>query len=178
MGVPYLHITDETLYAGVALAIPAWLMLMFVPNHLRRQEVVRYTILGCCVLYTLCMSNMIWSKGYSFFADLRQTGNLHGVRNLLANRDAALPAWLHFVAFDLWVANKVTDDNYMGGGGLPQWRMIGGLALMASFGPAGFLVYVLATQFWPQVRGTVNRERATHGGIGGMGGNRVTGKTL
>jgi hypothetical protein len=162
MGVPYLNVSDDQLYNAVALAAPAWLMLMFAPNHARRQEVVRYTILGCCVLYTLLMGDVLRKKGFHFFGDMRQSMNLAGIRNVLANRDAALPAWLHFVAFDLWVANKVTDDN-LTSGGLPQWLMAATLVLMAGFGPAGFLFYVVATQLWPEVRNKANSRGHTGG---------------
>lgn len=172
MPITGLGIRDDDLYKATYLAIPAWGLLMFAPNHRNREQIVRYTIFGACVLYTLLMADIIRAKGYNFFGDMQQGTNLAGIRNMLANRDTALPAWLHFIAFDLWVANKVVNDN-QAAGGLPPWLMVATLCLMAAFGPAGFIFYVCATQAWPRIRQDVRSGKHQAGRSLDRGANQA-----
>jgi hypothetical protein len=68
--------------------------------------------------------------------------SLSGVAMLLASPAGATIAWVHFLAFDLFVGRWIYLDSRERG--LSSWLMAPVLFLTLMLGPAGFLLYLLA----------------------------------
>jgi len=78
-------------------------------------------------------------------------GSLTDVIELFSYEQAALAAWVHFLAFDLivgaWICRTARDEA------ISFWLIAPCLPLTFLFGPAGFLAFLL-------IRGSVRRKAA------------------
>ncbi|CAM9985454.1 unnamed protein product [Discosporangium mesarthrocarpum] len=73
-------------------------------------------------------------------------GSYNGVRSLFQDKDhpeIILPAWVHYLAFDMVVANFLVEKNLADPSGLPHVLMVPILLLVLMAGPAGVLAYFL-----------------------------------
>jgi hypothetical protein len=100
MPVPLLPFSDAELFNSVNLALPAWLLLLVAPRWRYTAPFVTATALGFAALYIATIVPQLASGGLDF-SDLF---SYEGVVKAFATRSTVLPAWLHFVAFDLWTA--------------------------------------------------------------------------
>jgi Domain of unknown function (DUF4281) len=64
---------------------------------------------------------------------------LQGVLAMLSSPDVMLIAWIHYLAFDLFIARWIVDDAPMRG--IRPWWLLPILALTLYFGPIGLLTY-------------------------------------
>jgi Domain of unknown function (DUF4281) len=89
------------------------------------------------VLYVIGIVSLIRHNGFGF---IREFGTADGVATLLAQRDIALVAWIHFLAFDQLVGIFIYRDNthhrYVP---IPVQSVI--LFLTFMLGPVGFVSY-------------------------------------
>ena len=69
-------------------------------------------------------------------------GSLPEIRRVFADDSALAAGWLHYLAFDMVVGTWVARDGT--GRGVPALVLLSCLVLTFLFGPAGFLLYVLA----------------------------------
>jgi hypothetical protein len=69
-------------------------------------------------------------------------GSLPEIRRVFADDSALAAGWLHYLAFDMVVGTWVARDGT--GRGVPALILLPCLILTFLFGPAGFLLYVLA----------------------------------
>jgi hypothetical protein len=65
--------------------------------------------------------------------------SLTGVRQLFQNDWALLAGWVHYLAFDLFVAAWIARDAERSG--VSRWFLVPVLPLTFLFGPAGFLLF-------------------------------------
>jgi hypothetical protein len=72
-------------------------------------------------------------------------GSLGAVKALFASDAAMTGGWYHYLAFDLFVGTWIARDGLERGLSRGAWRLIiiPLLLLTLSFGPAGFLVYLV-----------------------------------
>lgn len=68
---------------------------------------------------------------------------LGAVTQLFANPWLLLAGWLHYLAFDLLIGTWEARDSVTRG--VPRWVLVPCLFLTLMFGPAGWLVYTVAT---------------------------------
>ena len=125
------------------LAVLGWLLLvasLFVPTAWR----ARLRLLGGRVVPVLLAAGyvvalVVWwpdARGQGGFGSLAEVATLFSVPGLL------LAGWVHYLAFDLLVGRWEIDDS--GVGGLAAWWLVPCLILTFLFGPAGWLLYLLA----------------------------------
>jgi hypothetical protein len=95
------------------------------------------------------LAGMYWplvlSVGYciSLFLGFGKSGGgfdtLPAVRKLFSNDWALLAGWVHYLAFDLFVAAWIARNADKAG--ISRWLLIPVLPLTFLFGPAGFLLF-------------------------------------
>ena len=68
-------------------------------------------------------------------------GTLEGVRLLLSSPQALLAGWVHYLAFDLFVASWQVEDAPAAR--VPHWLLVPCLALTFVAGPVGLLLYFI-----------------------------------
>ncbi len=71
--------------------------------------------------------------------------SLSGVSALFTNPWILLAGWTHYLAFDLLVGAWEVRDSVERR--MPHWRVLPCLALTFLFGPAGWLLYLIARRF-------------------------------
>lgn len=124
------------------LAVFGWLLLaasLFVPTAWRD----RLRLLGGRVVPALLAAGYVaallfwWgdARGQGGFGSLAEVGALFSVPGLL------LAGWVHYLAFDLLIGRWEIDDS---GGEAAAWWLLPCLVLTFLFGPAGWLLYLLA----------------------------------
>ncbi len=119
--------------------LPGWLMLALAP--LRRDALLTgarlVAALLCGFYFTLLVTGLAGAgppEGAGFTS-------LEGVRLLLSGPAALLAGWVHYLAFDLFVATWQVADAPAAR--LPHWLVLPCLALTFVAGPVGLLLYLL-----------------------------------
>jgi len=120
------------------LVLPFWALMMIAPRWRWTRQVVRspFVIAVPAVLYTALVVprlSEIWP------AVTRPT--LTGIVALLGSPAGATIAWVHFLAFDLFVGRWIYLDARERGIG--AWLISPILFLTLMIGPAGFLLYLI-----------------------------------
>lgn len=121
------------------IAMLGWLLLVLAP--LKRDALVvaaRVVAAALCGMYVAFLAVSLMRgdapEGAGF-------DTLRAVTILLDSPPAVLFAWVHFLAFDLWVGSWEVADA--GGQGISHWLVLPCLALTLLAGPAGLLLYLL-----------------------------------
>ncbi len=119
--------------------LPGWLLLAVAP--LRRDACVAgariVAALLCGFYFTMLVTGLAGDgppEGAGFTS-------LDGVRLLLSSPAALLAGWVHYLAFDLFVASWGVADAPAAR--LPHWLVLPCLALTFLAGPVGLLLYLL-----------------------------------
>lgn len=94
-GIPY---TDDQLFQLCHASLPAWLLLALSPRWKLTQAWVLLTALFFSALYAALIYGAIVNGPGLNFAEMSQFA---GVSKLLATPGVVLPAWVHYIAFDL-----------------------------------------------------------------------------
>ena len=122
------------------LALAGWLALVLAP--IRRDLLVlvaRIAAAGIAALYfTLLVRGLVAGPGLPEGAGF---STLEGVVALLSRPEAILGAWVHFLAFDLFVGSWMAQDAPKAR--VPHWLLIPMLGLTLMAGPVGLLLYLL-----------------------------------
>lgn len=117
-------------------ALIPWLLMIFLPNwSLTKMAIQSYSFpIILAVIYSLYIVISFGKTSGNFFS-------LVGVERLFRNRQVLLAAWVHYLAFDLFVGGWIWADaakNHVS-----QWFLVPCLLLTLMLGPFGFLVYIV-----------------------------------
>lgn len=132
--------TLETIFSAMnLLALGGWLLLALAP--LRRAALVTGAR-GVAAVLSLAYAILI-VRGLAGAGGPGGGGfdSLAGVMILLSTPAAMLPAWIHYLAFDLWVGTWQVEDAPKAG--VPHWLLLPVMLLTFMFGPAGLLAYLI-----------------------------------
>ncbi|CAN0248274.1 unnamed protein product [Hapterophycus canaliculatus] len=70
-------------------------------------------------------------------------GTLDGLAKMFGQREVLLPAWVHYLAFDLVAAHYIVQKNLKDGRGLSQLAMAPCVFFFMMAGPVGMLMYIV-----------------------------------
>lgn len=144
MPIPGLPFSDEQLWNLLNGVLPAWLLLAVAPRWRHTIPIVTLTAAFYSLLYVGAMAGSISDTGSQ--VSVADMFTYEGVARLLSSRSAVLPAWVHYVAFDLWVARwEVVDAQERG---VPQLLMLAPLFCTMMAGPSGLLLYLALIRPW------------------------------
>lgn len=122
-----------------AVAMAGWLMLALAPLARDRLAVAaRLVAAALCGMYVVFLTLGLVRGGAPEGAGF---DTLEGVRILLGSPQALLFAWVHFLAFDLWVGSWETLNAPKAG--IPHWLLLPCLVLTLLAGPAGLMLYLV-----------------------------------
>ncbi|KAK9830166.1 hypothetical protein WJX72_010103 [[Myrmecia] bisecta] len=110
-----------------------------LPGYRSTWTLAYLTIASFAILYVLLAVNLIQSGSVDVsFSDLSTHA---GVHKLLSDPQATLLAWVHYVAFDLFVGTwEAQDANKRG---IPRLLVLPCLLLTWMAGPTGLVLYGL-----------------------------------
>lgn len=139
--------THEQIFSAMnLLGLAGWAALALAP--LRRGALIlaaRAVAVLLAVAYAVLMTRAMLGPdgGDGGF------GSLAGVMSLFSHAAVMLPAWIHYLAFDLWVGTWEAEDA--GKSGVPHWLLLPALALTLWFGPMGLLLYLVLRTGWTRL---------------------------
>ncbi len=140
----------ETLFSlSSLLVMPFWLLLIFLPRWRVTERVMAgpWLAVPAALLYAVLVLPRF---GEVFTAVANPT--LTGITTLLSSPTGATIAWVHFLAFDLFVARWVYLDGRSRH--ISAWFISPILLVVLMLGPVGFLLYLV-------VQTAVTRQAAT-----------------
>lgn len=121
------------------IVVAGWLVLALSP--LRRGAAIAFAriaaALVCGIYLTLLVRGLIMGPG---MPDGAGFGSLDGVVALLSRPESILAAWVHFLAFDLFIGSWQAEDAPKAG--VPHWLLLPCLLLTFLAGPVGLLLYL------------------------------------
>ena len=130
--------TPDQLFSIVnAIALVAWTLLVALPRQRWVAGVATAFLVPAffAVAYIAIIVTQFGRSGGGF-------STLQGVATLFSNPWLLLAGWTHYLAFDLFVGSwEVRDARDRG---IPHLAVVPCLVLTFLFGPAGWLLYVVA----------------------------------
>lgn len=119
--------------------MPFWFLMIFLPFWRWTERIMRslLVIVPAALLYAA----LVIPNFSSFLPDLANP-SLPGIAALLGSSAGATVAWVHFLAFDLFVGRWVYLDSRARG--VSPWLTSPMLFFVLMFGPLGWLLYLLA----------------------------------
>lgn len=131
---------DQLFRIANLIVLPGWLALLLAP--IRRGLAIGIAraaaALAAGLYVVLLVRGVALGPGLPEGAGLT---TLAGVEALLSTRAAILGGWVHFLAFDLFVASWIAEDSPKAG--VPHALVVPALLLTLMAGPAGLLFYLL-----------------------------------
>jgi len=124
--------------ASNLLALPIWAFMILLPRWWWTARIIRSPLVSAApaILYAALVLPRL---GAIWPAVSRPT--LPGVESLLGSPSGATIAWVHFLAFDLFVGRWIYLDGQERR--ISSWLMAPVLFLTLMLGPAGFLCYLV-----------------------------------
>ena len=120
------------------LVIPFWVLMILVPRWRWTKRIVHSPLVSAAVA-ALYAALVLPRLGEIWPAVSRPT--LSGVAALLGSPAGATIAWVHFLAFDLFVGRWIYLDSQ--DRQISAWLIAPVLFLTLMLGPAGFLLYLI-----------------------------------
>jgi hypothetical protein len=120
------------------LVIPFWVLMILVPRWRWTKRIVHSPLVSAAVA-ALYAALVLPRLGEIWPAVSRPT--LSGVAALLGSPAGATIAWVHFLAFDLFVGRWIYLDSR--DRQISAWLIAPVLFLTLMLGPAGFLLYLI-----------------------------------
>lgn len=145
----------ETVFSLANLvALPFWVLMIGLPHWrwTRRLMEGLGPVLTLALIYAgLLVSQVAAPGGGDLVAGLANP-SAAGIAALLGSPAGATIAWVHFLAFDLFVGRWAYLDSRERG--LSAWLASPALVFVLLAGPLGLLLYLLARQIGWRPRGT------------------------
>jgi hypothetical protein len=122
--------------------LPAWLLLAVRPGW-RWSQMAAFgiTVPLLALVYTGLLVSLVAGGGMAENPDF---STIDGVQALFSNRYGFVAAWVHYLAFDLFVGAWIARDSHALS--IPRLAVIPLLFLTLMAGPFGLLVYLLIRQ--------------------------------
>jgi hypothetical protein len=118
------------------LAMPMWILLIFLPKWKVTRFLIDYKIIPIVlsVIYAIYIAKSLITGGMMDF------GSLQSVMQLFTVENAVLAGWVHYLAFDLLVGMWIVNQNKE----LNIHPILLAPCLLGTFlfGPVGFLVFM------------------------------------
>lgn len=130
--------TPETIFSlSSLLVMPFWLLLIFLPRWRVTERLLAgpWTAVPAALLY----AGLVLPRFLTIFTAVSNP-TLAGITTLLGDPSGATIAWVHFLAFDLFVARWVYLDGRSHN--ISAWFISPILLMVLLLGPVGFLLYL------------------------------------
>ncbi|AUC14966.1 hypothetical protein BTO06_07370 [Tenacibaculum sp. SZ-18] len=129
--------TSEIFSMANFIAIPMWLLLVFVPKWKITRFLIDYKLIpiALSLVYAVYIIHYLRTEGMMDF------GSLNSVMGLFTKENAVLAGWIHYLVFDLlvgiWIVNQNNKYNIH--------QLLIALCLFGTFmfGPIGFLLFMI-----------------------------------
>jgi ABA4-like protein len=120
------------------LILPFWALMIFLPGWSMTRRIMKTPL--SAALPAVFYAALVLPRLVEIWTQVSRPG-LPGIAGLLGSPAGATIAWLHFLAFDLFVGRWIYLDSRERG--ISAWLMAPVLYLTLMLGPCGFLLYLL-----------------------------------
>jgi ABA DEFICIENT 4-like len=137
---------DNLFLFVTVLPLPFWVLMIALPNWRGTQRVMqsRLAVIPLLAVYAVLIIPQL--PGILSLFVRAEPVKLDELARFLGRPDATLVAWIHVLAFDLFVGRWAYRDSRQRR--IPVWLTAPILLLLMLFGPLGLLLYLLVrTQF-------------------------------
>ena len=120
------------------LVLPFWLLMIFLPGWRWTRVILSspFVAIAPALLYAILVVPRLWQ-----LLPAVARPDLQTIMGLLGSSEGATIAWLHFLAFDLFVGRWIYLDAHKHK--ISTWLVSPLLVLTLLFGPMGFLLYLM-----------------------------------
>ena len=119
-----------------SLALPGWIILMFMPFWSNRDKFIVGIIISLfAIIYTWLIFSSFDPSGFQNFS------SLDGVMSLFTNKTMVTAGWVHYLAFDLMTGVFIVQNARLHG--INHWLTVPCLFFTFMLGPFGLLLYLL-----------------------------------
>ncbi len=144
--------------ASSLLVMPFWALMVFAPTWRVTKRIIDtalpWIVMPACLLYAVLVIPDVANVWTTV-----SNPELASIQALLATPAGATIAWVHFLAFDLFVGRWVYLDSRRWQ--LPAWLVAPTLFLTLMLGPVGLLTYLGVRALLQQRRLPASLEQAT-----------------
>jgi hypothetical protein len=134
--------TLESLFLLVnLLPLPFWFLMIVLPHWRGTQRVMRGRVVLMPLLAAYAVLLVLQRNDLATLLTTPEAPTLTRLAEVLSRQEWALLAWIHFLAFDLFVGRWEYRDSRERQ--ITAWVMSPVLLLTLLFGPLGLLVYLL-----------------------------------
>lgn len=134
--------TLESLFLLVnLLPLPFWFLMIVLPHWRGTQRVMRGRVVLMPLLAAYSVLLVLQRNDLATLLTTPEAPTLTRLAEVLGRQEWALLAWIHFLAFDLFVGRWEYRDSRERQ--ITAWVMSPVLLLTLLFGPLGLLVYLL-----------------------------------
>ena len=134
--------TLESLFLLVnLLPLPFWFLMIVFPHWRGTQRVMRGRVVLMPLLAAYAVLLVLQRSDLATLLTTPEPPTLTRLAEVLSRQEWALLAWIHFLAFDLFVGRWEYRDSRERQ--ITAWVMSPVLLLTLIFGPLGLLVYLL-----------------------------------
>jgi hypothetical protein len=123
------------------LPLPFWFLMIFFPHWRGTQRVMRGRVVLMPLLAAYAVLLILQRSDLAALITTPEPPTLTRLAEVLSRQEWALLAWIHFLAFDLFVGRWEYRDSRERQ--ISAWMMGPVLFLTLLFGPLGLLVYLL-----------------------------------
>jgi hypothetical protein len=129
---------NELFQLSNLLVMPWWILMIVAPRWHRTAQIVGSSLIFVPIV--LLYSVLVLPSFVTLLPELANP-QLEGIRTLLSTPNGATVAWIHFLAFDLFVGRWIYHDGQR----LALSHWIQRICLLATFmaGPFGWLCYIV-----------------------------------
>jgi hypothetical protein len=120
------------------LVLPLWVLMILVPRWRWTKRIVHSSLVSAAP--ALLYASLVLPRLREIWPAVSRP-TLSGIAVLLGSPAGATIAWVHFLAFDLFVGRWIYLDSQ--DRQISSWLMAPVLFLTLMLGPAGFLLYLL-----------------------------------
>ena len=139
--------SNEQLFQVVNLApLPFWVLMIFAPRWWLTRRVMGTLIAPA--LFAVVYAILFVPQLRAILPILLKAPELTAIARLLGDPEIALVAWVHYLAFDLFVGRWEYLDAQETG--ISKWLVGPTLFLTLMLGPVGFLIYLAIRRFASQ----------------------------
>jgi len=147
---------DTVFRTSTFLVLPFWALMILLPRWRWTERIVRSPLVS--VAPAALYAALVWPRVGEIWPAVTHP-TLSAIAALLGSPAGATIAWVHFLAFDLFVGRWIYLDSR--DRQVSAWFMAPLLFLTLMLGPAGFLLYLAVRSVSPVAR--VEKKELFHG---------------
>ena len=131
--------------------LPFWLLMIVAPYWRVTMRIIKspFVIIAPVIAYVILVLPQIGTLLPKVMGP-----KLPEISALLGTPEGATIAWMHFLAFDLFVGRWAYLDNR--DRGISAWLMAPILFFILMLGPFGFLLYMIVRLIWAKINHEVH----------------------